>query len=902
MRSWLSAIRRTPCFLVGVPQMIVPDNVRAMMADPNRYEPRVNDTVLDFARHHDVSILPARSSATKDKAKVESAVQVVERWVMARLRHVRLADVVAADAAVQALLPIAPTGRDSRDTGHTVGSGEPMMDSINDALAAILHTVRTPGDFFAAGECTLHVPLIEVDDVGPIALPVLPAQAAQLIAVAERAPYGRGAETLVDTAVRRTWQIGADRVHIEGRHWNAMLDGVVDIAAAGLGAGVGVEAELYKLLVYDESSFFLEHRDTEKSSGMFATLIVALPSQHSGGELVIRHREREARLDLRGADVSEIAWAAFYADCVHEVLPITSGCRLVLVYNLRRKGSGRLPRPPSYERETAALGRLLRRWCEELVRSDEGRPLKLVYPLEHAYTPAELSFAALKGADAAAASVLTTAAGNAGCELHVALLHVEESGAAEYNGDPRPRWRSRFHDDGDYEGDYDDELRAAVICDRSLTLSDLRRPDNAVVSLGWLPFSDDEVCPADALADMEPDEQHFHEATGNEGASFERRYQRAALVLWSHAQRLRLIARAGLAASVPALDGLVKVWVDGGAEPGHESWRDARALAALMLASWPVRATHGAHDGQSAEALMLSHLVRLRDCERIESMLTGVVAAGAYAVGDNAALVQALKLLPACRVGPLLRSVVQGNADLHIGGCADLLVRAAAVAAWRERLPGAAQALLDAMPGNPASAWPRSQADAWRRERADAGVVHDMLRALAPAGQGALAELADRAVSHWLAWPKTFGMDAVIVPALRRLAERPALMNQPACQRLRSAAQEHLKARVSLDLAPPADWRREARLSCRCEHCLTLSRFLQSADQEVWRFKAREAERRHVEGSIRQGGCDVDCSTERKGSPHVLVCTKNQASYERRLVQRRTDLDDLQRLEAGTQH
>ena len=145
------------------------------------------------------------------------------------------------------------------------------MDSINDALAAVLQAVQTPGDFFADGECALHVPLIEVDGVGPIALPVLPAQAAQLIAVAEREPYGRGADTLVDTAVRRTWQIGADRVHIKGRRWNAMLEGVVEQAATGLGAGVGVEAELYKLLVYDEGSFFLEHRDTEKSPGMFAT-------------------------------------------------------------------------------------------------------------------------------------------------------------------------------------------------------------------------------------------------------------------------------------------------------------------------------------------------------------------------------------------------------------------------------------------------------------------------------------------------------------------------------------------------------------------------------------------------------------------------------------------------------
>jgi len=105
------------------------------------------------------------------------------------------------------------------------------MDSINADMASILQTVQTPGDYFAAGVCALHVPLIEVEGIGTIALPLLPARAAQLIAVAERAPYGRGADTLVDTTVRRTWQIGVDRVRIRGRHWPAMLDGIVERAA-----------------------------------------------------------------------------------------------------------------------------------------------------------------------------------------------------------------------------------------------------------------------------------------------------------------------------------------------------------------------------------------------------------------------------------------------------------------------------------------------------------------------------------------------------------------------------------------------------------------------------------------------------------------------------------------------
>jgi transposase len=105
MRSWLGAMARALTFYGGVPQLIVPDNPRALVSDACRYEPKLNQTVQDFARHYSVSILPARPYSPKDKASAESAVQVVERWLMARLRHTVLANVHAADAALAALLP-----------------------------------------------------------------------------------------------------------------------------------------------------------------------------------------------------------------------------------------------------------------------------------------------------------------------------------------------------------------------------------------------------------------------------------------------------------------------------------------------------------------------------------------------------------------------------------------------------------------------------------------------------------------------------------------------------------------------------------------------------------------------------------------------------------------------------
>ena len=104
MVDWLGACAQALTFIGGVPQLIVPDNPRALIANPNRYEPRANDTVEDFARHYGTSVLPARPYHPQDKGKVESAVQVVERWILMRLRHQRFATVDEVNKAIAPLL------------------------------------------------------------------------------------------------------------------------------------------------------------------------------------------------------------------------------------------------------------------------------------------------------------------------------------------------------------------------------------------------------------------------------------------------------------------------------------------------------------------------------------------------------------------------------------------------------------------------------------------------------------------------------------------------------------------------------------------------------------------------------------------------------------------------------
>ncbi len=751
-------------------------------------------------------------------------------------------------------------------------------------LASLLSTVRRPGDFFAVGTIEFLAPSLEVEGVGPVALPLLREQAERIIGVAEAAPYGRGEETVIDPAVRRCWQIGPDRVRLGGRHWARTLDRIVAQVTEGLGVSDPVMAEFYKLLVYGPGSFFIGHRDTEKAPGMFATLVVVLPSAFKGGDLLVRHRGREARLPLRCHEPAEAAFAAFYADCVHEVLPVTEGHRLTLAYNLVRAGKGRSPKPPDYEEQQGSVATLLQAWRDSRTRPDDDVPEKLVYPLDHAYTPAELGFTALKGADAAAAGVLAAAAQQAHCDLHLALLTVEESGAAEHTdsyGSRRSRW-----DQGE------DAFEAGEVSDRSVELSEWRRADGKEAVLDAIPVEEDELSPPDACDDLTPDEEHFHEATGNEGASFERTYKRAALVLWPSERLFAVLSQAGLPVTLPYLDDLARRWAESGENHESRLWREAHDLAGHMLTQWPKQSGYGRHKTPSDAARMLASLTRLDDTAAIEGFLTGVIAEGCFEKGDNDAIIGALGRLPSTRRSSLIERVMAGTAAASLGACANLLARTAA--AWPDhRTPDrvdAATRLVEALPGDTARTVTRTL---WQDSpKVDTSVVVDLLTALCAIDEA----LARRAVDHLLAWPKTYGPDAVLVPATRALLHAAPLSCAAAIGKLQTACLTHLRARVAEPLAPPADWSRTAAFTCRCLRCSELARFLADPERKTWVLKAAEADRSHLEGMIKQAGCEVDVTTDRRGRPYSLVCTKNQASYERRARQRKKDLENLARL------
>lgn len=102
--DWLGGLGRALHFIGGVTELIVPDNPRALIGEANRYDPLPQRAAAEFAAHYGTVILPARPYRPQDKAKVEVGVQIVQRWILARLRHRRFFALAELNAAIAELL------------------------------------------------------------------------------------------------------------------------------------------------------------------------------------------------------------------------------------------------------------------------------------------------------------------------------------------------------------------------------------------------------------------------------------------------------------------------------------------------------------------------------------------------------------------------------------------------------------------------------------------------------------------------------------------------------------------------------------------------------------------------------------------------------------------------------
>lgn len=276
--------------------------------------------------------------------------------------------------------------------------------------------------------------------------------------------------------------------------------------------------------------------DSEKADGMIGSLVVLLPSDSKGGALVIEHHDE--KVSYCGSS-NQLVLVAFYADCRHEVRPVTSGYRSALTFNLFLDMAARRSERPT-SKPVEALSDLVRDYFAT-PRPSRG-PLwpskpaaeRLVYLLDHEYTQKGLSWRALKNGDAVRASVLREVAGRLDCEVVLALADVHETWSCEDDGGydgygygrRRRGWSARYDEDED-DGDVGDEdYTLTELCNSNVELRHWVGTSNKRVQAISDEVMEDEICFTKPSVDLEPFKSEHEGYTGNAGNTVDRWYHR----------------------------------------------------------------------------------------------------------------------------------------------------------------------------------------------------------------------------------------------------------------------------------------------------------------------------------------------------------------------------------------
>lgn len=767
-----------------------------------------------------------------------------------------------------------------------------MPSDAQTVFLAALSKIAGTGNFHVEGTAEFFLPEIEVKGVGELAFPLPEAQAKALIAMAEAAPYGKGTETVRDDAVRKCWQIDAKSLKLDSKPWKRFLAETVEQVRRDLGIGGKVSALPYKLLVYETGGHFLPHRDTEKLDAMFGTLVVALPSAHEGGTLHIRHSGREAVIDF-GAKSRwrDFQFAALFADCEHEVKPVRSGYRCCLVYNLRldKGDAGALHLPLDAQAESLLPS------LRALAKQREGRLGATL--LEHSYTEANFSLRNLKGNDRARARALLAAAGEVGLVAHLGLVTYHQTGELVGGDDDYYGYCGRRHYDEDEEDSGGDEM--GEIYDESLFVDQWRDARDQPAHFGGYGLDKEDLIASGEIDDGEPDEKESEGYTGNAGCTMDYWYRRAAVVWWRQEDHERIRCEYDLLGACRELGTLAgkRVKADKAAFQRLAQAVVERFPEALPHANWFTRDRESGAPGSSfAEALSAFASARSEDwlakfVARVPAEAFGLCSAPLWKT-----LLQAFGAAP---FEPVFHGLVHEDAGKNRG----TLFRLLDVLRTRPEDTDAARRIAAAVVRLPLKSAPAS----WQPVREpDPPGDSDEARILLLASPR-IEDETDRSLARaFLLGDKSLAyIRRLLGPLLtdRSLSsvgtEKGSLFPD-----LMAFAKETLGEETARELKPYPDWTRPCPTSGKRptsggwgRHLVRdsaalieeLARFMASPEEQSHEFKRPQHDRSLIEDYIQQHFLDLDRTTIKKGTPHTLRITKNDASYLRSLEIRERD-------------
>lgn len=713
------------------------------------------------------------------------------------------------------------------------------MNKRKTKILSCLQQIKGSGKFASIRTADFVFPGLEVKNHGEIAFPFNGHQAEALIKLAKKASFGKSSETIMDTNVRSTWEFDANKLSFNDS-WSGFLEETLEKLKIDLGLeDYIISAHCYKLLIYQKGDFFLPHKDTEKEKGMFGTLIVGLPSKYTGGELEICFDGIKEIADFSKNSYT-LNCAAFYADCEHQVKPLTSGYRVCLVYNLVQQKPGKKIEPKSIQTHVNRLSELLK---------EESPSYKAdIVLLGHQYTPENFSAENLKLNDRARAEALLLAAQQNGYYAKMCLVTSYITGIPEYDG-------------------YYDAPSTAMgeVIDQSINIEHWLKSDVPTLNVGSL--DEDELLATFSTTDTDPLEEESTGYMGNYGPDIMHWYHYGAIMIWSPKVNAALLPSQNAATQLN--------WVSYFVEQSSISNDELSAVQDLLING--LNEDLWSRDQQNFNAVVQwliwrkdeTFMLRL-SLDRLQFFLEKI---------DTKYWILLLEFMSTENTAKWCEKIVK-NITVEI---LEKYLMVLSQMRNSESLKSIALEEIKALPVY----FDKLYREGDKRIHAEA-----------------LSCIFDLAMEHKdKEWINQMAAVLFINPQrdYLRNAIAPILLKERGSfeflDLIRDQTISYLKKRVADKPQPPKDWIREIPVTILpIPQWEILRPFMESPEEVVFDFRKKKVEREAMEEVINSAKVDLVMKTITTGSPHTLRIMKTQASYERNLKKWRKDLSLLKRL------
>jgi len=754
--------------------------------------------------------------------------------------------------------------------------------------------------FCCSGDISIISPKLSVGGQSAFQLPISKMTAEKIITYARQAPFGKGEGTFVDTRVRNVWELLPDQFELRNPEWDAVVHKIVDHVRHSMRLkDSDVSAHLYRLLVYEKGGFFLPHRDGEKMDRMVATLVITLPCKHSGGELIVRHEGKEVILDTeRAATKRGINFTAFYADCEHEVKPVSSGHRVSLVYNLVANPIAHTSKRNSLissiestdsacQSETLALEGLasvFAHWPKEIT--------KAVIVLDHRYTSRGVSAELLKGTDREKAKQIFDAARQANCACYLTLLTRAEKGDADYYETIGEKFYSR-------DTEWDEEGRSGKRNVKPMPMNELYEHSTTVdgwidssgtrASLGVAKVEPREIISTADWDSLTPSREEVSGYLGNEGLTIDRWYHRAAMVVWPAGADLQLLCDRGLSIGLSELQKWITLIGKSSAAKQEVLRDEACELAGIIVQRWAVQK---ADAPDLLKQDIFAELDQLDAAEIAAEYMSTVLTKHDHPC-NAPNLVEFGQRYGWEQLEIGLQEWFKNSTPHTIFRDLDFAIvfheemkRAKAPADIAETLVELLTAqVCDRIA--PSHEFTTNWGSEKIRVKLSVRVFQALISTRSSNGLRAWVSFLQQQEARYPIRTLQYGLLSEIVENALSLGNNKSDVDQSSLTEIRrwiDALIAFFESATISEPQAPIDWTRESKIFCTCANCAEVNRFLLSSTQPMYRFRSLKTDREHVESHLRLAEADVNCTTDRAGSPQTLIIAKTDASYQKKLV------------------